>query len=208
METWLSASCFTFALKPRCHCPNPLHFLLLDLFTAAQGLSWRCPSHFWALGLSSSSSNTVWYLTRFPSARASFLLLLTPVYLIDSGLTFQASFWFFFFFFAFPCIFHDLPLNGVHPPEQSCFFQCISCFLCQCPLCSRMSTVGASYEPASCHSNRSHTGKSPGLKGLCQMQAIEFEEFCFSYKKSSERHWTPKAEWHRYKIPIELWAGF
>ncbi|KAI4538970.1 hypothetical protein MG293_011237 [Ovis ammon polii] len=58
----------------------------------------------------------------------------------------------------------------------------------------RMSTVGASYEPASCHSNRSHTGKSPGLKGLCQMQAIEFEEFCFSYKKSSERHWTPKAE--------------
>ncbi|KAG5204328.1 hypothetical protein JEQ12_002304 [Ovis aries] len=58
----------------------------------------------------------------------------------------------------------------------------------------RMSTVGASYEPASCHSNRSHTGKSPGLKELCQMQAIEFEEFCFSYKKSSERHWTPKAE--------------
>lgn len=121
----------------------------------------------------------------------------------------SSKFLVFFFFFAFPCIFHDLPLNGVHPPEQSCFFQCISCFLCLLPpLCSRMSTVGASYEPASCHSNRSHTGKSPGLKELCQMQAIEFEEFCFSYKKSSERHWTPKAEWHRYKIPIELWAGF
>lgn len=44
METRLLASCSTFALKPRCHCPNPLSFLLLDLFTAAQGLSWQCPS--------------------------------------------------------------------------------------------------------------------------------------------------------------------
>ena len=71
METRLSASCYTFALKPRCHCPNPLHFLLLDLFTAAQGLSWRCPSHFWALGLSSSSSNRQAQSNHLPTLHTS-----------------------------------------------------------------------------------------------------------------------------------------
>ena len=103
METRVSASCSTFALKPRCHCPNPFCFLLLDLFTAAQGLSWRWPAHFWALGFASSPSNTVWYLTHFPpGSLASFLLLLFPVYRIDSGLAFQASFWFLCFSLYLP----------------------------------------------------------------------------------------------------------
>ena len=145
------------------------------------------PFPLWALGLSSSSSLCDTLLVSPLAPWLHFYCYL----LLCISLTLVSHFKQVSGFFAFPCICHDLPLNGV----QSCFFQSISCSLCLLPpLCSRMSTVWASYEPASCHSNQSHTGKSPGLKELCQTQAIEFEEFCFSYKKSSEHHWTPKAE--------------
>lgn len=144
METRLLANCSTFALKPCCHCPNPLSFLLLACLqqprdSAGDTLPTLGPG-FVLLFL------TVWYLTHFPTGSlASFLLYL----LLCISLTLVSHFKQVSGFFAFPCICHDLPLNGVHPPEQSYFFQCISCSLClPPPLCSRMSAVRASCEPA------------------------------------------------------------
>ena len=123
METRVSASCSTFALKPRCHCPNPFCFLLLDLLAAAQGLSWRWPAHFWALGLPplpQTLCDTLLISLLAPWLHSyCYLLLCIPLTLVSHFKQVSG-------FFAFPCICHDLPLNGVHPPEQSCSFQYVS----------------------------------------------------------------------------------